>query len=575
MNGYRITAVTLLLGALVGALGSTGLWMSEAIAATAWSAAYLPQPPESGNGHRAYGVSCVSADFCVAVGDNWSLEVHTAVTLAERWNGNAWAPMETPNPTGLDEGWKHNWYAHLRGVSCASTDACVAVGHYRNEEHDEEPQPLAERWNGSEWTMTVAPLPAGAVAGRLDGISCFSATECVAVGRSWSALGVEEPLALAWNGSKWTVEATISPLLAVGGWLLGVSCSGATTCTAVGSYEMEGGDEAILVERWDGSEWMIQPTPIPEVSPEARLEDVSCPSSTACTAVGYFRSGPTVVTLAEHWDGADWTVQATPTPEGEGTLYGVSCASPTACTAAGTYYVGAEEDHGWKSLVERWAGASWSILEVARLPVPDDWWRESPLNAVSCPQPEACTAVGNALSAPPEGLSPERAFSEHEGPLTPPPPPPPEPPRSLEESSPSGNGIPGFQIGQVRLACHGRLVLSLVAEGAGTFDADASARSSRRGGSKGKRPHRSSCNAGRISHRKARLHWQRSFGYGKASTGVERPGSVELTISPSPRARRAIEWGKSLWIEVMVTFRSARGQPISRRTEFIALRGQA
>src|SRR5664279_4870250 len=131
-----------------------------------WSVANLPQPPNSGNGEKALAVSCVRSNWCIAVGENWSLEVHTRVTLAELWTGAEWSAMDTPYPPGLNEGWLHGWYAELAGVSCVSTTDCVAVGSYRDS--GEEVQPLAEQWNGSTWTITSSPLPHGAVAAALN-----------------------------------------------------------------------------------------------------------------------------------------------------------------------------------------------------------------------------------------------------------------------------------------------------------------------------------------------------------------------------------------------------------------------
>jgi hypothetical protein len=137
-----------------------------------WTPRSLPQPPNSGNGHEALGVSCVHVDSCVAVGENWSLAVHTRTTLAETWDGDTWTVMETANPPGLDEGWQHDWYATLSGVSCTSTGFCLAVGRFRDP--SESVKPLAERWDGSEWTIVPVPIPSGAVSARLEGVSCTS-----------------------------------------------------------------------------------------------------------------------------------------------------------------------------------------------------------------------------------------------------------------------------------------------------------------------------------------------------------------------------------------------------------------
>jgi hypothetical protein len=543
----------------LGCLGPEG----EAAAAPIWTATYMPQPPESGNGHSAFDVSCVDSDACVAVGENWSLAVHTRVPLAERWDGTTWTPMEAPYPAGLDEGWKHEWYALLRGVSCVAPDSCLAVGRYRSSE-GESVQPLAERWDGSEWTMMTPPLPPGAISGRLESVSCTSSTECTAVGFFRGALGVDETLAIGWDGSQWTLEPASNPPGSPHSWLFGVSCSSGPTCTAVGASELEGGHEATLAERWDGSEWAIQATPNPGDREVARLYDVSCPSSSACTAVGYSQHGSTIVSLAERWSGSEWAAQETPTPEEQGNLHSVSCVSPTACTAVGSYYVAPEPGHGWQPLVERWSGSTWSPLEVAGLAVPAGWWHESPLSAVSCPQTEDCTAVGGALSAPPEGLAAERAFGEHEGVLPTPPVP----------AAGSGTVPPAveFGIGKVRTACHGRLVLSLRAEGAGDLTAEAVARSSLRAGKRRGAKRLASCNAGRIGTRAHGRRWSRPFGYGNGSATASAAGPVKLTIVPSRPALRAIRRPGQLQIELKVTFRSSQGQSDSRATSLLIAR---
>jgi hypothetical protein len=378
-----------------------------------WAAEDLPQPPNSGNGHYAFGVSCPGPEECVAVGQNWSLDVHTGVTLAEYWDGASWSAMDTPNPPGLDEGWAHDWYASLNGVSCVSLTACVTVGVYRDP--DEVEKPLVEVWDGSAWTMGALPWPEGAKAARLSDVSCASATECVAIGRSQSAAGTVRALVMRWDGTGWDVETTPSPEGATDSWLLGVSCSSASSCTGVGAYETGAGGTATLALHWNGSNWAIQSTPNPGPRSDAQLYDVSCPAATACMAVGYYRIGPTIVALAASWDGSEWTVRLPLTPEGEGVFSDVSCATPSSCTAVGQYYREAEDaDHGSRPLIERWDGTGWSLLETASFSWPPGWWHEEPLAAVSCPQPETCTAVGTRLAAPAGGLSAPVAFAEHE-----------------------------------------------------------------------------------------------------------------------------------------------------------------
>jgi hypothetical protein len=69
----------------------------------------------------------------------------------------------------------------LRGVSCASSAECIAVGGQ-----------ISERWNGTEWTIEPLTLPEeqpGFEDYSLTGISCVSSKPCTAVG---AHVGIEE-----------------------------------------------------------------------------------------------------------------------------------------------------------------------------------------------------------------------------------------------------------------------------------------------------------------------------------------------------------------------------------------------
>jgi hypothetical protein len=94
--------------------------------------------------------------------------------------------------------------------------------------------PFAESWNGSSWTTQTVPVPGGATGHvGLLGLSCTSATVCVAVG-SFDDAGKEMPLAERWNGTVWAVEEPPIPTEAGAGTLRGVSCSSSTACLAGG-----------------------------------------------------------------------------------------------------------------------------------------------------------------------------------------------------------------------------------------------------------------------------------------------------------------------------------------------------
>jgi hypothetical protein len=121
--------------------------------------------------------------------------------------------------------------------------------------------PCAEEWaagsghcwsgrNGTAWTaQPVFPVPSGSVSDTVLGVACTSATACTAVGYSQgSASASTKPtLAEVWNGTAWSIQDTPNPA-ASNNELGAVSCVTAGPCVAVGSAPDPGGYSATLVE---------------------------------------------------------------------------------------------------------------------------------------------------------------------------------------------------------------------------------------------------------------------------------------------------------------------------------------
>ncbi len=323
-------------------------------------------------------VSCASARACTAVGEDTGQR-----NLAERWNGRAWTIQATPpisNAIGLN------------AVSCAAPNACTALGGYIHA----PPRPntssynvtVAERWNGKRWAVQPLPNPARTLILILPGISCVSPNMCMAVGYTEPSEGVGGGGAIAerWNGSSWTMQgvsgaadlsrvscASVSMCMAVAGdglmerwngqtWATehpplpgppadassisvgfgGLSCLSPTACIAVGNWQDNNGSPSTppvtLAEQWDGRRWAILATPNPARGRASALNAVSCVSADACIAVGQFQSASGIqLPLAERWDGRKWTIDGPANPPGTGYLSSVSCIASGACMALGTY----------------------------------------------------------------------------------------------------------------------------------------------------------------------------------------------------------------------------------------------
>jgi hypothetical protein len=308
---------------------------------TAFSIQSTPSPASSPAFSALNGVSCPGAHACTAVG-SIATSALSGFTLAERWNGTTWSIQRTANRPG----------AQLLGVSCLTATACTAVGSYQK--NAEQSLVLAERWNGATWSLQPIPSPPGSVTSSLAAVSCSATSACTAVG-TFTSHGEDLPLAERWNGSTWSIQPVPAPT-SEGGDLAGVTCTAASACTAVGEFiDQADAHSFALAERWNGSTWSIQKPPTPPGGVNAFLSGISCPASTACTAVGHYVNirANNEVTLAERWDGTAWSVQSTPSPgSGPDALAAVACPATTSCVAAGVQF----QPHGkFLPLGERFA----------------------------------------------------------------------------------------------------------------------------------------------------------------------------------------------------------------------------
>jgi hypothetical protein len=235
------------------------------------------------NSGEFYGVTCTSTDACIAVGSRVQSD-GKQTALAEIWNGTAW---KSTHIKFLKDG-------TLLGVSCISGDDCMAVGDYQHRYPKFTAQTFVEElWNGTTWTNVT---PAKTTGAAVYGVSCVSAGSCVTAG--YAGDGV---LWQVWNASKWTWYEN-GPQLGV---LDAVSCSGpesgglSAACQAVGS---DGADSQLIDPQ--------TLTDTTETTPATggSLTGVACTDPSDCTAVGYSASG----TIAEQWNGSSWAIEPTP-----------------------------------------------------------------------------------------------------------------------------------------------------------------------------------------------------------------------------------------------------------------------
>ena len=325
-----------LIGALAAAVTLAAILPAAAGAAVTWTAQPVPLPSGVDFGNLS-GVSCPASAFCVATDSDGGIDSSgNGAPVIEVWNGSTWTAMALPEPSrGFPDG-------IVRGVSCSSATRCTAVGDNGSTTNPGTSLPLAERWNGSTWTVQAPPAAPGPDGSSLSGVSCPAATSCTAVGTSQFSSAAPVAFIERWNGSSWTMQPSSLPAGATGAALDGVSCTGVSACFAAGTYttNAQGNNGLPLAMREQHGSWSPSQPPVPAGN-IGILSGISCVKPPAgasqCTAAGYYTKNDTTAhrALAEFWNGRQWTGQPTATPAARRTLEAVSCIPGGPCTAVG------------------------------------------------------------------------------------------------------------------------------------------------------------------------------------------------------------------------------------------------
>jgi hypothetical protein len=321
-----------------------------------------------------HGISCQSVTACVAIGTTKSSG--TTVGLAAVLDGDTWTLSDIIS-SGVTT-------PTLNGVWCASDTSCVAVGSHIQSLLGAEP--LVETLSGTTWTAVTSGLePAGGIHGVLSSVSCTAPTSCVAVG-SVVVGGGNRVLVDTLSGGKWTGSVAALPAGATSATAGGVQCFSATSCVAVGTSNL-----GSMVETLSGTTWTASTLHAGDA-----LTSVSCPTSSSCTAVGntgaqavadvFAASSPTTGTR---------TAIAAPAGTTSIQLNGVSCTTDGSgeCLAVGGYLGTAPDNKADHALVEFASGGTWQATTGLD---PTNPAGHVLLNGVSCPiDISSCTGVGD------------------------------------------------------------------------------------------------------------------------------------------------------------------------------------
>lgn len=394
-SGGQLNSVSCLADDWCTAVGSdlavTADWLGDGLPIVlsgdprTWSAPDLRQISATTTG-SLNSVTCETQVQCVAVG-SIDREPLTMTGNPAQWSARRVRAMVVGGEgMGLGE---------LNGVSCLTATACVAVGDVSPDDGDDEP--LTVSGNPATWAASDAhEILLGrrfGYSGTLSSVTCTSVTACVAVGSDGANLNSVQPISTVGDPAtlrpRQVRQLKLSTLGYVSGELNGVACSG-TVCDAVGDSNYSGGPIQI---DGDASTWTFARAEQLTLTgaafgSTADIASVSCPSAHVCIAVGTDSNGHP---FAFEGNPSAWQdARGTQFTSTFGQLNGVSCTSLTECVA-----VGYDE---WGLLVVRGDPETWGDRQVETIKLGPRFGGMGSLHGVSCVSSTYCVAVGTDAS---------------------------------------------------------------------------------------------------------------------------------------------------------------------------------
>ena len=210
------------------------------------------------------GVSCATDAFCVLTGETVSVSgtssnpTITSGVYFGQWNGAKLTAMK-PAVVGSSAD-----LVVSGGVSCASAANCGVTGVVLDVSGNTASiGSFTEIWNGHQWQLASTPLPSGTTEAILEGISCYAAHSCEAVGAdSTDALSATDPsvdvAAVSYNGTAGTLQTLPAPAAGDSDVFTSVSCMPWGTCVAVGDTGKDTATSpATMTGTWSGKAWEL------------------------------------------------------------------------------------------------------------------------------------------------------------------------------------------------------------------------------------------------------------------------------------------------------------------------------
>lgn len=264
----------------------------------------------------------------------------------------------------------------LVATACAGTARCVSVGYRKT----------GSTYVGASVSATTTTLvelssdtvPSGVMA--LQGISCPTKAKCYAYGEgATTSKAVILSAAVGTGALAWKADAGLTNVAQI----TTLTCTGATTCDAIGTTATNG--PVVLSLAATGSSWTTDTIPSsPTANAVTSVSHLACHGA-ACYVTGADASGAVILSpkTAAPTTWAEDTIPATTQ------LSALTCPSATVCFAAGTESASAE------------------VLSITSTTGTTVKWKAdtvasglTSLSVVKCPGTSRCYAVGTSASGP-------------------------------------------------------------------------------------------------------------------------------------------------------------------------------
>jgi len=261
--------------------GSYGL--IETLDGKQWSATVAPLPANAqpGPGAQLGSITCPTIDFCVSIGYYFTTRGEDPRVI-ETLAGGTWTPTSVPTQ-------------YLSSAECPASGSCVAVGQLIR---SGQSSPLVETLSSGTWTMSTAPLPANTITKRqwsyLDDVVCPPLGSCVAIGDYTTTNSTEDGLVETLVQGTWTAEDVPPPAPSFSINENALACADASFCVAVGVYTYGAGGsstQAGLIDTMTDGIWTSSTAPIVRNGGSVYLDDVECPGTHSCIALGTYLDG--------------------------------------------------------------------------------------------------------------------------------------------------------------------------------------------------------------------------------------------------------------------------------------------